>query len=207
VIKVVLNPLFYVLIGCFLASCSTVDISEQVTQPEDKKKALVDLLPESWSVRGRIAVLHPDENWHAHFVWRQKKENYQLKFSGPLGQTQLFVEHKQNPQTNEQFNTLIMGDNKYQNNQSMELLLEQFSPVNIPLTSLKYWLYGQPNPYTPFQVTKDKEEKIIQLHQLGWLIDFKKYQNSLPWVYPNKITAQKRQHKIKVFIKQREFEG
>lgn len=163
-------------------------------------------IPINWNARGRIAILHPSENWHASFVWQKNSGNYSLRFTGPLGQTQLFIEHLAKSERTDERNTLVMDNEKYVNNKSMEQLLAQYSPIFIPLSSLQYWLFGQANPNIPSSFKTDNAGNLRKLQQQGWEISFKNYQEIVAQFYPSKITAQKGEHKIKVFIKSREIQ-
>jgi len=191
------------LIVSVLLSCSHTEKNIE----SDSRVALEKVrLPVVWNARGRIAVIDADENWYAHFVWQQNHDDYTLRFTGPMGQTQLLLEHIAPSRQNLGKNRLLMGKEEYENADSMSALLQTYSPIQIPLASLKYWSFGKANPELPQENKNDTLGQISQLVQQGWDISFSRYEAGAGGTYPAKITAQKEQYKIKLFIRSREIQ-
>jgi len=187
-----------------LLSCSHSDKNASLSQSVSNLTQKV--LPVVWSSRGRIAVIDGNENWYAHFVWQQKNNDYLLRFTGPMGQTQLLVEHIAKSEQSAESNRLVMSAEEYENSNSMQALLEQYSPLQIPLHSLKYWMFGKANLNHTLEQEKDKAGNLVKLFQHGWQINFSRYESISGAMYPAKITAKKAAYKIKLFISSREIQ-
>ena len=121
----------YGVISCFmlvfLTACSSLE-----TTPVDAEKTQ---LPETWSIRGRISVVTEQDNWYAGFNWLQRKDDFRIRFTGPMGQTELELS-KQN-----QLITLKTPSYERQST-NLEQLLSQEMGRFIPVKSLRYWVAG-----------------------------------------------------------------
>ena len=42
----------------------------------------------------------------------------------------------------------------------------------LPLDNLRYWLLGIPDPSTPFELTRNAQDRAAHLSQAGWNIDY-----------------------------------
>lgn len=198
--------LLYCLLGLsgslFLNACGVLE-KKQENLPDTKNGPAN--IPTQWNARGRIAVINEQDNWHASFVWKQDKDDYTLSFSGPMGQTQLQIEHFEAKEEAGNQNAIIIGQQRYENNTSMQQLLTQHSQVYVPIEALKHWIFGQPEPDSGAIIERDEKGNIRKLQQKGWHISFKKYQATQSLYLPSKMTAEKQTYKIKVFVRSREL--
>ncbi len=181
--------------GC----CCTppVIVDQQITPPD-----VTSPLPENWTVNGRISIINEQENWYAKFIWIQQGEDYQISFTGPLGETELQISQRAGQIHLKTPSGESRGDN-------LEQLIYQQSGWVLPVSSLRFWIQGLPDPQTPAQLayteTVDIAPQISEITQAGWRIQYtKKFwldsDTGAVMQLPKKITAVKTDMKIKLIV-------
>ncbi len=200
--------LVYLCILTILLSSCTQSIVDEVKPIQLNLQQLEQLseLPTQWDLKGRLAIIHNEENWHARFHWIKNEKQFQLRFTGPLGETHLLLEQKQI--NNITTNILTMGEDTYRSSESIDEFLYSHTQILIPVNSLQYWMFGHYNPEHPYQIKKLSSENnflssIKELLQESWQIQFSKYDNMDGNHYPAKIIAKDGEYKIKIFISSR----
>ncbi|MDX2503711.1 MAG: lipoprotein insertase outer membrane protein LolB [Gammaproteobacteria bacterium] len=158
----------------------------------------IDEFPENWSVTGRISVLNGEENWYAKFSWIQNKQDFQLSFTGPLGETELQVSQIAG-------NVLLKTPAKEVTGQELEQLLHQETGWELPVVSLRYWMRAHPNSTMVSELKYNKNEQISDIFQAGWHIQYPKRMTAeqlsgLKIILPKKIIATKKDIKVKLII-------
>ncbi|MCK5365198.1 MAG: outer membrane lipoprotein LolB, partial [Gammaproteobacteria bacterium] len=70
------------------AACETtpevvpVDDPERVWAEREKRLAAI----EQWTAVGKLGIQSAQDSWSAGLSWRQGRDSYRLRLSGPLGQ-------------------------------------------------------------------------------------------------------------------------
>ncbi len=178
------------------------------SQPEGEGFTPTDAKMDNWHIRGRISILSLQENWYAKFNWIQKNKNFQLSFTGPLGETELQVSQIAQDIYLKTAAKELRGDN-------LELLLKQETGWSFPVTSLRYWIQGEPNPDVNSKLTYNESQQISDIFQSGWHIQYKKRfvveansgsQGEFAKTLPKKITATRENLKIKLIISHWNFD-
>ncbi|MBF0264095.1 MAG: outer membrane lipoprotein LolB [Gammaproteobacteria bacterium] len=189
-----------------LTSCASFSENESVyktTRQQPGNKNLL-LIPKHWVLKGKIAIISEEDNWHAGFQWSkqtlmQDSEQRKLVFSGPFGETQM--ELSQVKHGNTEFNRLAMNGEIYTDFSLQQLLSKQFG-FEIPLPSLEHWIFGQTNPLIDFKVvTLSKSGQLLKIIQHDWKIQYT--YKSLQSDFPIKVIAENKAYRIKVFIRNR----
>ena len=112
-----------------------------------------------WNARGRFIISHKEKARNAKFLWKQNNEEFELRIITPVGLRSIFV------QGNSQGINSIRGINSNEEITSFEEILEL-----IPLSHMRFWVTGNPNPevrYIHFSENSDR----ISFSQLGWTIE------------------------------------
>jgi outer membrane lipoprotein LolB len=206
-----LTVLFVIL---FLLSSCAQQIQRESDGLQSLKQQELSKIPAYWELSGRISIIHNQENWHARFYWEKQTNRFQLRFTGPLGETHLLLEQELIEQ--ELFlaeklikNTLRIDNDVYISYGNVEDLLAEHSDIVIPLNSLQYWIFGRYNPKYPQQIKMisiDKSLDVIdELFQQDWKIQFSRYEQQPTASYPAKIIAKDGEYSIKVFVSSRRF--
>ena len=206
--------LLVVILSLFLLSSCAQQIQRDSDGLKFLKQQELSKIPDYWELSGRISIIHNQENWHARFYWEKQTNRFQLRFTGPLGETHLLLEQELIDQEfllSEKLikNTLRIDNDVYISYGNVEDLLSQYSDIAIPLNSLQYWIFGRYNPEYPHQIKMisiDKSLEVIdELFQQNWKIQFSRYKQQQTASYPAKIIAKDGEYSIKVFVSSRRF--
>jgi len=174
-----------------LSACTTI-ITDQYN------KQALDGSIDVWSASGRISIIQEQENWYAKFNWQQQHNDFQIRFTGPFGETELELSRI------DQYVVLQTPSVKRSSN-NLELLIYQETGWQLPVSSLKFWLQGQANPAVSADISYDEQQQISDIVQSGWHIRYlKRMQVELlkgsHTFLPKKIIAEKEKTKIKLII-------
>jgi len=210
-VKLLILLLFVIVL---LSSCAQqLQLNNNTTNLTTQQQEYLSKIPKNWDLSGKISIIHEQENWFARFHWLKQKNYFQLRFTGPLGETYLLLEQKISGQIKN--NTLRIGNETYSNQGSVETLLNNYSHILIPINSLQYWIFGRYNGQHAYQLKMLKTEKnmdaIADLMQQHWQINFSRYKavqfteqgQQYNTLYPAKIIAKNDEYSIKVFVSSR----
>jgi len=155
-----------------IAGCRTVPVQQppvSVGQTWETTRSELQAL-DHYALRGRVAVAAGKDGFNAGLRWKQDGGHSQVSLEGPLGAgaVQISVDG----------NTLSIvnshGDHLDRDAARAELVGRLgFDP---PLSSLRYWILGVPDPTMPFNEVLDLQQQRLQsLEQGGWQIDYTGY--------------------------------
>lgn len=185
----------FLVIFIFLALSACTNLQQEQTQ----KTLESNFSNDTWSAKGRISLIREQDNWYAKFNWEQEHNDFQINFTGPLGETELQISQVNKEVTLQTPSIKRHGD-------YLEQLVYQETGWNFPVTSLKYWLKGQPDPSMAVK-TKIKGQQISDIFQADWHIQYPKRvavkQADGSFIsLPKKIIAIGKNIKIKLIITQ-----
>jgi len=135
-----------------------------------------------WQLSGKIGLRGPQLAESAYLNWRQCGDNFDVRISGPLGQTvakiaghgaqmQLWFEGREPVLTAEP-----------------EILMEQQLGWSIPLRALRYWVRGEASPTAgTAEIQRQPEGPPDSLQQNGWHIDYLAYHQNGDTALPAKL--------------------
>lgn len=143
-----------------------------------------------WSLSGRIGIQADQESWQASLRWNQRADGYDIKLSTPLGQEVL--------QLYSDAAGVIMrtaeGEDFAQDGES--LIFKRLG-WRLPVSGLRYWVLGVPDPQAPSVASADQEldglGRLTRLRQSGWEIDFRRYVTVNTIELPDKIFLSNKQ--------------
>ena len=95
-----------------------------------------------------------------------------------------------------------MADGKKVNAASPEALLSQQTGYRLPVSNLYYWIRGLPVPNMSAKKRLDSENKLTELNQAGWFIQFLGYQQKGGVEMPDKIFLSNQTMTVKIVIHQ-----
>lgn len=155
-----------------IAGCHTVPVQQapvaagqpwDVTRPELQAR-------EHFALKGRVAVAAGKEGFNATVHWTQNGTRSQVSLEGPLGAggVQITADGADLSIVNSH------GDHLDSDAARAELVARLgFDP---PLSSLRYWILGVPDPAMPAKEAVDPQQQRLQsLEQNGWQIDYGGY--------------------------------
>jgi outer membrane lipoprotein LolB len=155
-----------------IAGCRTVPVQQppatgmqpwDVTRPELQSR-------DHFSLKGRVAVAAGKDGFNAGLRWKQEGTRSQVSLEGPLGAGGVLITADGN-------NLSIInshGDHLDSDAAHAELVARLgFDP---PLSSLRFWILGVPDPAMPSKEAVDPQQQRLQsLEQDGWQIDYGSY--------------------------------
>ena len=145
---------------------------------------------------GQLAAATATEGFSASLHWQQRGVRSDLLVRAPLGMggARLSYDGAQLQVTaTDGFQLTGMAA------QAELLRLVGFEP---PLASLRYWLLGVPDPQGTAAEMLDGSQRLAQLQQSGWVIDYAEYQVSGGRWLPRRVSLHRGALKLKLRIAQ-----
>lgn len=170
--------------GCSLFETKTDDSqviegNPQAWQLHREKIAEIN----TWQVDGKVGIRSDKDSGSATLFWLQQMSYYDIRLSGPLGRGATRIVGQPGEVTLE-----ISGQGKFSAS-SPEELLEQQIGWRLPLSHLTSWIKGIPVPLIPNRIILDDNNRLKQLQQDGWIIDYSEYINIGGYWLPQRIKA------------------
>lgn len=154
------------LAGCAAPATKPVD-PELTWQTRQQRLEQVS----GWRLNGRLSVVRGSESWYLNVRWRQNHSSYDIFISGPFGTA----------------SARLKGDDKqvalYDTDQHVyiaanpERLLYDHTGIYMPVSGLRYWVLGLPDPDKNHGTELDLDEygRLTALQQRDWRIELSDY--------------------------------
>lgn len=136
----------------------------------------------AWQLRGKLGVRSDAGNANLSFVWNESPERYDISLKGPMGVAVARVAGDANRAL------LEMPDGREYASSTVESLIEEQLGYSLPVSLLRYWLRGVPDPAH----TAQYQEKGFS--QLGWQVAFQQFSSQ----GPKKILIEKADIRLKL---------
>jgi len=197
-IAIIQTGLLISILLLLVSSCTVTPLSQEKKSPEKKEITAHNRQYDVWRINGRISFVNEQENWYAKFNWIQQKDDFQISFTGPLGETELQISQIDK-------HILLKTPSGETSSDDLEQLLFQETGWKFPVTSLRYWSQGYPDPNIAAQLKYNEQQQISDIFQAGWHIQYPKRMevaqtSGLNVVLPKKIIATEQNVKIKLII-------
>ncbi|HEV2270560.1 MAG TPA: lipoprotein insertase outer membrane protein LolB [Steroidobacteraceae bacterium] len=151
-----------------LAGCQTVPVAPARSVAWSVRRPALQSL-HRFGLNGRVAVAVGKQGFNAGLRWTQAAAVTHLALTGPLGAGGVEV-------TADGGNlSVVTSSGKRLGNADARTELEDKLGFEPPLTSLRYWVLGVPDPSAPASVRLDSQQRLTQLTQDGWRIDYSAY--------------------------------
>ena len=148
-----------------------------------------------WRLNGRLAITRGSEAWHLKVNWRQKPEGYEIFLSGPFGAGVKLVG---NPQG------VVLHDSEQHaySAEEPELLLYTHTGVFMPVTGLRYWILGLPDPHKNHtnQTRLDAYGRLAELQQRDWTVRFRDYVAVEQYQLPERLFIQSEDIEVRLVV-------
>ena len=192
-----------VLAGLLLtAGCATLPQGKDLPPLEDwetRQQVLGGL--RDWSFKGRVAVKSGDEGFNGKINWTQQDARLTATVSGPLGVGTVRIEGDGS--------ALVLTDKDGSRTEleDAELDLRYRYGWTIPVTSLRYWALGIPDPSVPAETRFDDRGQLVSLRQGGWNVDISRYRDGGGQPMPAILTASNPDTRVRMVIDSWLFPG
>lgn len=170
-----------------LGACET---TPEVVAVDDPQRVFAERMArlaaiEQWAAVGKLGIQSARDSWSAGIQWRQNRDSYSIRLSGPLGQG--LMELYGTPGLVE----MRTADDSVHRARTAEELMLNHAGWRVPLTGMRYWILGRPDPEARIlAVELDPGGRLAELHQLGWVIRFQRYDEFDGIALPTRLTLE-----------------
>ena len=163
----------FILAALLVAGCAAAPERPLPELPPDQALEVREQRLEAirdWTCIGRVGATDGRDSLSASMRWVQKRDGYQIRLSGPLGQA--LVDVKGSP-AGVSLRTAERGTFFAS---SPEVLLDEQFGWRLPVSGLRYWILGLPVPDAEVYARElDVYGRIRRLEQSGWRIEYLDY--------------------------------
>ena len=163
--------------------CATQKAVPLAAMPDWATRTAVLGAATDWAFSGRIAVSAGEEGFNGKIRWHQQGDSFKATVSGPLGIGTVRVEGDGN--------SIVHTDKdgvRLKLKNAEQDLLQRYG-WTIPVTSMRYWALGVPDPTATAQTELNAEQQLAKLEQRDWTVNITRYRESGGQSMPNLLTA------------------
>ena len=183
------------LAGSLLSACATTDSGRNLpgmASWEARKATLSET--DEWEFAGRIGVSAGEDGFNGKIWWRQDGVVFRARLSGPIGVGTIFI----NGDNREL--TLTERDGTVTELEDAETDLRLRYGWTIPVTSLRYWALGIPDPSVPSEVQFNADGLMDRLDQPPWVVTIGRYGEGGGQPMPARLTAESGDIRVRLVI-------
>jgi outer membrane lipoprotein LolB len=125
----------------------------------------------AFHLSGRVSVKYAAEAASGKIAWQHDAASDDLLFSTPLGQGVARIVRR------DDLVSLTTSDQKVYQASDVEALTEQVLGWRLPLAGLPDWVRGRAAAGAPAQTRLDSLQRLTELRQSGWLVEFLEYKS------------------------------
>ena len=180
-------------VALMLAGCQTVPVAPAPSVAWTVRRPALQHL-NRFGLHGRVAVAVDKQGFNAGLRWSQSGAMTRLALTGPLGAGGVEV-------TAEGADlSVVTSSGKRLDAAAARTELEDKLGFEPPISSLRYWVLGVPDPGAPASVQLDPQQRLIRLTQEGWQIDYAAYMPvGAEWL-PRLLTLQRTGVRVRMVV-------
>jgi len=192
---VLLATLFVAMV--LMTACETTQEVAPVDDPGRvwaERQAVLATVVE-WTAVGKLGLQSEQDSWSAGLTWHQLPDSFAIRLSGPLGQG--MMELSGSPGLVE----MRTAADVYRAG-SAEELMQVHAGWQVPLSGLRHWILGRPDPEAPVaELELDAAGRLASLRQVGWRIRYDRYDEFDGIVLPTKLTLENARVRAKLVLR------
>jgi outer membrane lipoprotein LolB len=150
---------------------------------------------EHFVLRGRVAVAAGGEGFNASLRWTQDGARSQVTLEGPLG-----VGGAQLTASGDDLTVITSRGERIESAAAHAELAARlgFDP---PLSALRYWVLGVPDPAQPASESLDPaQQRLSALTQDGWQVEYQSYGAAGGETLPARMTLQRDEVRVRLLV-------
>jgi len=144
----------------------------------------------NWTLAGRAAVAVGSQGWQASLNWQQRSLESDVHLAGPLGVGATVLNLTP---AGLSINGAPAGGADLQQ-------LEDKLGFDLPISRLRYWLLGVPDPTAADEVVRDGQDCAQQLTQDGWNIAYERYAANDGNVLPTRLVLTRDDVRVRIVV-------
>lgn len=177
-----------VLVGCVTTPTKTAEPQNwEVRRTELQRQ-------DRFELKGRLAVAAGKEGFNARLRWQQQGTSSSLALDGPLGVGGVRI-----ATSGTDIEVLNSKGERLDSEAARHEITARlgFEP---PLTSLRYWVLGAPDPASRAEETLDAQQRLARLVQDGWDIEYASYAEVNGKWLPSRLTLERDDVRVRVLV-------
>ncbi|MDA0678948.1 MAG: lipoprotein insertase outer membrane protein LolB [Proteobacteria bacterium] len=184
----------YLVLLFWLTGCTSTGgvLLPDIKDWESRKSILINT--DEWEFAGRIGVSAGDEGFNGKLWWRQDGTVFRARISGPLGVGTIFINGDRHELT------LTDQDGVVTELVDAEIELRERFGWTIPVTSLRYWALGIPDPSSDSKARFNDAGLLSELAQRNWQVAIAEYTDGGGQSMPRRLTALNEEIKLRLVI-------
>jgi outer membrane lipoprotein LolB len=151
-----------------LLGCQTVPVAPAPTVAWSVRRPTLQNL-DRFGLNGRVAVAVGNQGFNAGIRWAQSGAVSRLALTGPLGAGGVEVT------ADGADLSVVTPSGQRLGAAAARAELQDKLGFEPPLASVRYWVLGVPDPGAPAGVRLDSQQRLTELTQEGWRIDYASY--------------------------------
>lgn len=159
---------------------------------EGRQRVLAGL--PGWQVSGRIAVSDGNDGFNGNLRWQQTLEAFDARLSGPLGAGAVQIKGT------DQHITVVEKDGTVTELHNPEYDLRARFGWAIPVSSLRYWVLGIPDPSLAANPEFGEDGLLSHMEQGGWTVTIGAWGEGGGQVMPRRISAVRADSRVRLVI-------
>lgn len=176
-----------------LAGCQTVPVAPAPSVAWSVRRPALQTLSR-FGLNGRVAVAVGNQGFNAGLRWTQSAAVTHLALTGPLGAGGVEVTAEGDDLS------VVTSSGKHLGAAEARAELADKLGFEPPLTSLRYWVLGVPDPDAPASVRLDSRQRLAELTQNGWQIDYSAYMSvGAEWL-PRLMTLRRQDVRVRMVV-------
>ena len=177
-----------------LAACRTAPVPPPAGAAWDVRRPELQARSH-FKLKGRVAVAAGNEGFNANLHWTQDGARSFVTLEGPLG-----VGGAQVTATAQDL-SLVTSHGEHMDSDAARAALEARLGFDPPLSSLRYWVLGVPDPGSPFTEALDAQtQRLSGLTQSGWHVDYTAYTAVGAQSLPSRLTLQRDAVRVRLLV-------
>jgi outer membrane lipoprotein LolB len=177
-----------------LAGCRTLPPAPPPGASWETRRPQLQSL-EHFQLRGRVAVAAGGEGFNASLHWTQDGTRSEVTLEGPLG-----VGGAQLTATGDELTVVTSRGERVESAAAHAELAARlgFDP---PLSSLRFWVLGVPDPTQPATESLDPaQQRLSGLIQGGWHVEYQSYGSAGGQTLPARMTLQREEVRVRLLV-------
>ena len=176
-----------------LAACATVPVKPPAGQTWDARRPQLQAR-EHFDLKGRVAVAAGNDGFNARLLWRQTGSRSNVALDSPLGAGGVQIT-ADGPAL-----SVVTSHGDHLDNEAARSELSSRLGFDPPITSLRFWVLGVPDPATPAKETLDDQQRLASLQQDGWQVDYGAYTSVGGEWLPSRVTLQREGVRVRLIV-------
>jgi outer membrane lipoprotein LolB len=196
------RPLIIILV-MLMSACSQVPELQVTPESEriwDIRQQQLGNIDE-WEIHARTVIFLEDKVYPLGINWVRRQEYSLIVIEASFGQGVIRIESNVSTDKNKQFK-LTLADGRYHLGATPEALLFNLYGWSIPVSGLKSWIKGLPQPNVDSNYKIYGSGKLKSLRQNGWLVNYLDYfsEQEQPQQLPKRLYLKHDNMGIKIAI-------